>query len=345
MRTADFDYELPASAIAQEPAAERDASRLLVLPREGGAVRHHFFRELPDLLRPGDLVVVNRSRVIAARLLGRRSRGGEAEILLLRDKGEDGRWEAMVRPGRHLRPGQRVTVDDDLSVMVESEALAADGRRQVRLLSKRRDVAAALERCGHTPLPPYIRRPDRPEDRERYQTVYAREAGSIAAPTAGLHFTPAVLARLRERGIETADLVLHVGPGTFRPVTAERVEDHVVEPEPFSVPAETAEAVARARARGGRVVAVGTTTVRVLETVARADRAIDARDGEAGLVIVPGFAFRVVDALLTNFHLPRSSLLLLVAGFAGRARVLDAYAEALRAGYRFYSYGDAMLIE
>jgi len=228
--------------------------------------------------------------------------------------------------------------------MVESEALAADGRRQVRLLSKRRDVAAALERCGHTPLPPYIRRPDRPEDRERYQTIYAREAGSIAAPTAGLHFTPAVLARLRERGIETADLVLHVGPGTFRPVTAERVEDHVVEPEPFSVPAETAAAVSAARARGGRVVAVGTTTIRVLETVARADGGIDARDGEAGLVIVPGFAFRAVDALLTNFHLPRSSLLLLVSAFAGRERVLQAYAEAVRAGYRFYSYGDAMLI-
>jgi len=316
----------------------------MVLPRAGGAARHHAFRDLPDLLAPGDLVVVNRSRVIPARLLGQRSRGGEAEILLLRDKGTDGRWEAMVRPGRHLRPGQRVTVDEDLSVMVESEALAADGRRQVRLLSKRRDVAAALERCGHTPLPPYIRRPDRPEDRERYQTIYAREAGSIAAPTAGLHFTPAVLARLRERGIETADLVLHVGPGTFRPVTAERVEDHVVEPEPFSVPAETAAAVSAARARGGRVVAVGTTTIRVLETVARADGGIDARDGEAGLVIVPGFAFRAVDALLTNFHLPRSSLLLLVSAFAGRERVLQAYAEAVRAGYRFYSYGDAMLI-
>jgi len=315
----------------------------MVLPREGGAVRHHVFRDLPDLLAPGDLLVLNRSRVIPARLLGRRSRGGEAEILLLRDKG-DGRFEAMVRPGRHLRPGQRVTVDDDLSVVVESEALAADGRRQVRLLSRRRDVAAGLERCGHTPLPPYIRRPDRPLDRERYQTVYAREAGSIAAPTAGLHFTAALLARLRERGIETAEVVLHVGPGTFRPVTAERVEDHVVEPEPFSVPKETAVAVAAARARGGRVVAVGTTTVRVLETVARAEGGIEAREGEAGLVIVPGFAFRVVDALVTNFHLPRSSLLLLVAAFAGRERVLAAYAEAIEEGYRFYSYGDAMLI-
>jgi len=315
----------------------------MVLPRGGGPVHHHVFRELPDLLAPGDLVVMNRSRVIPARLLGLRSRGGEAEVLLLRDKG-DGHWEAMVRPGRHLRPGQRVTVDEDLTVVVESEALAADGRRQVRLLSKRRDVAAGLARCGHTPLPPYIRRPDRPEDRERYQTVYAREPGSIAAPTAGLHFTPAVLAALRARGIETAEVVLHVGPGTFRPVTAERVEDHAVEPEPFAVSKETAEAVSAARARGGRVVAVGTTTVRVLETVARADRGVEAREGETSLVIVPGFTFRAVDALVTNFHLPRSSLLLLVAAFAGRERVLGAYAEAIREGYRFYSYGDAMLL-
>ena len=343
MRTSDFDYELPPSAIAQEPAAERDSSRLMVLPREKGDVRHHVFRHLPDLLSPGDLVVVNRSRVFPARLLGRRASGGGAEVLLLRDKGE-GRWEAMVRPGRHLRPGQRVTVDEDLTVVVESEALAGDGRRQIRILSKRREVAAGLERCGHTPLPPYIRRPDRPEDRDRYQTVYAREAGSIAAPTAGLHFTPALLDRLRERHIEVAEVVLHVGPGTFRPVTAARVEDHIVEPEPFSVPEETAAAVAAARERGGRVVAVGTTTVRTLESVARADRGVEARDGHAGLVIVPGFNFRVVDALITNFHLPRSSLLLLVAAFAGRERVLGAYAEALRAGYRFYSYGDAMLI-
>jgi S-adenosylmethionine:tRNA ribosyltransferase-isomerase len=334
---------LPASAIAQEPAAERDASRLMVLPRAGGAIRHRVFRDLPDLLSPGDLVVVNRSRVIPARLLGRRSRGGEAEILLIRDRGL-GRWEAMVRPGRHLRPGQRVTLDDDLSVVVESEALAADGRRRVRVLSKRRDIEGGLERCGHTPLPPYIRRRDLPLDRERYQTVYAREPGSIAAPTAGLHFTPDVMGRLRERGIDVAEVVLHVGPGTFRPVSAERVEDHVVEPEPFSVPEETAAAVAAARARRGRVVAVGTTTVRALETVAGADGRIEARDGEASLVIVPGFAFRVVDVLLTNFHLPRSSLLLLVAAFAGRERVLAAYAEAVREGYRFYSYGDAMLI-
>jgi S-adenosylmethionine:tRNA ribosyltransferase-isomerase len=315
----------------------------MVLPRAGGTPRHHAFRDLPDLIAPGDLLVVNRSRVFPARLRGRRAGGGEAEILLLRDRG-DGRWEAMVRPGRHLRPGQKVSLDEDLSVVIESEALASDGRRQVRLLSKRRDVVAGLDRCGHVPLPPYIRRPDRPSDRERYQTIYARESGSVAAPTAGLHFTPAVLDRLKTRGIEVAELVLHVGPGTFRPVTAERAEDHVLEAEPFVLPPETASALAAARARGGRVVAVGTTSVRVLETVASADGRFQAGEGETDLVIVPGFAFRVVDALLTNFHLPRSSLLMLVAAFAGRERVLQAYAEALREGYRFYSYGDAMLI-
>jgi S-adenosylmethionine:tRNA ribosyltransferase-isomerase len=340
---ADFDYELPPDLIAQEPLPERDASRLLVLDRRTGGTSHHAFAELPELLAAGDLVVVNRSRVIPARLLGRRAKGGEAEILLVRDRGE-GRWEAMVRPGRHLRPGQRVTIDEDLSVMVESEALDESGRRQVRLLSKRRDIEGALERCGHTPLPPYIRRPDRPADRERYQTVYAREVGSVAAPTAGLHFTAALLTRLRERGVERAEVVLHVGPGTFQPVKAARVEDHRVAPEPYAVPPETAAAVRSTRARGGRVVAVGTTTARTLESAAGSDGTVAAGEGETGLVIVPGHRFRALDALLTNFHLPRSSLLLLVAAFAGREAVLRAYAEAVRLRYRFYSYGDAMLV-
>jgi S-adenosylmethionine:tRNA ribosyltransferase-isomerase len=340
---AQFDYDLPPELIAQEPLAERDASRLLVLDRRTGETSHHLFAELPGMLAAGDLLVVNRSRVIPARLLGQRSRGGEAEILLLRDRSE-GRWEAMVRPGRHLRPGQRVTIDDDLSVMVESEALDESGRRQVRLLSKRRDIEGALERCGRTPLPPYIRRPDRPADRERYQTVYARESGSVAAPTAGLHFTTAVLTQLESKGVDRAEVVLHVGPGTFQPVKAARVEDHRVAPEPYVVPAETAAAVAATRARGGRVVAAGTTTVRALESAAVSDGAVAAREGETRLVIVPGHRFRAVDALLTNFHLPRSSLLLLVAAFAGRENVLRAYAEAVEQRYRFYSYGDAMLV-
>ena len=338
-----FDYELPPELIAQEPLPERDASRLLVLDRRSAATSHHAFRELPSLLAPDDLLVLNRSRVIPARLLGRRARGGEAEVLLVRDRG-DGRWEALVRPGRHLRPGQRVTIDDDLSVMIESEALREDGTRQVRLLSRRRDIEGALERCGHTPLPPYIRRPDRPADRERYQTVYAREPGSVAAPTAGLHFSAPLLAQLAERGVERADVLLHVGPGTFQPVKVPRVEDHRVAAEAREVPPETAAAVERTRARGGRVVAVGTTTVRALESAARPDGTVAAGEGETDLVILPGHRFRTVDAILTNFHLPRSSLLLLVAAFAGRDAVLQAYAEAVRQRYRFYSYGDAMLI-
>jgi S-adenosylmethionine:tRNA ribosyltransferase-isomerase len=339
----DFDYELPPEAIAQAPLAERDASRLMVLDRARGNRQHRMFRDLPDLLRPGDLLVLNRSRVIPARLLGRRASGGAAEILLVRDLG-DGRWQALVRPGRHLRPGQRVTVDEDLSVVIESEALAEDGRRRVRLLSRRRDVAGALARSGHVPLPPYVRRPDTAADRERYQTVYAREPGSVAAPTAGLHFTPELLARLRAAGIGAAEVVLHVGPGTFRPVTAERVEDHRVQPEAYDIPEETALAIGETRARGGRVVAVGTTTVRTLEGAARDTGEVHAAAGETDLVIVPGFRFRVVSALVTNFHLPRSSLLLLVSAFAGREAVLEAYADALASGYRFYSYGDAMLI-
>ena len=343
MDISEFDYDLPPELIAQEPLRERDASRLLVLDRRSGHIAHRAIRDLPELLAAGDLLVLNRSRVIPARLLGTRARGGEGEILLLRDRGE-GRWEAMVRPGRHLRPGQRVTIDDDLSVVVESEALAEDGRRRVRLLSKRHDIAGALERCGHVPLPPYIRRADEPSDRERYQTVYARESGSVAAPTAGLHFTPALLARLHARGVGRAEVVLHIGPGTFQPVKTARVEDHRVASEPYVVPPETAEAVRRARAGGGRVVAVGTTTVRTLESVAPGDGSVASGEGETGLVVIPGHRFRAVDALLTNFHLPRSSLLLLVAAFAGREAVLRAYAEAVRERYRFYSYGDVMLI-
>jgi S-adenosylmethionine:tRNA ribosyltransferase-isomerase len=343
VRIQDFDYELPEAAIAQEPLPERDASRLLVLDRRDGSLRHQVFRDLPELLEPGDLVVVNRTRVFPARLLGRRSAGGTAEVLLVRRLAGD-LWEALVRPGRRLRAGDRVEIAPDLSVAIESEAQGPDARRRVRILAKDPDAAGALERLGHVPLPPYIRRPDRPEDRDRYQTTYSREPGSVAAPTAGLHFTPELLARLRARGIGIAELVLHVGPGTFKPVAADDVRRHTVAPEPFLVPRETAEAVQQARGRGGRVVAVGTTTTRALETTSRGDRHVVPGAGETDLVIVPGSRFRVVDALVTNFHLPRSSLLLLVSAFAGRERVLSAYRAALDAGYRFYSYGDAMLI-
>jgi S-adenosylmethionine:tRNA ribosyltransferase-isomerase len=334
-----FDYDLPPDRIAQEPLKERDASRLLVLDRRSKGVAHSTFRDLPELLDPGDLVVVNRSRVFPARVLGRREGGGAAEVLLVRDLG-DGTWDALLRPGGRLREGARIRVADDLVVVVLEAP--RDAVRRVRLESP--DAGAALERHGHVPLPPYIHRQDRTEDRERYQTVYAREAGSVAAPTAGLHFTSSLRARLAERGVQWAELVLHVGPGTFRPVEVDRVEEHEVAAEPFEVPEETAEAVARARARGRRVVAVGTTTTRVLESRIEHDGRIRAGAGETDLVIVPGFPFRAANALVTNFHLPRSSLLLLVSAFAGRERVLEAYAQAIAEGYRFYSYGDAMLI-
>ena len=288
-------------------------------------------------------MVINRSRVFPARLLGTRSGGGEAEVLLVRSLG-DNLWEAMVRPGRRLRPGTRVRVDAALEVEVQGGTPLPDGRRRVRLLARSGDASREIERIGHIPLPPYIRRPDRADDKARYQTVYAREPGSVAAPTAGLHFTEGLLARLHARGIDLAEVVLHVGPGTFRPVQVEDVADHTVPAEPFVLPEATATAIARARERGRRVVAVGTTTARVLETRADSSGRVAAGEGETALVIAPPFAFQVVHALVTNFHLPRSSLLLLVAAFAGRERILAAYAEALRQGYRFYSYGDAMLL-
>lgn len=314
------------------------------LPRDGGAATDHVFRDLPRLLRRGDLLVVNRSRVFPARLLGRRPRGGMAEILLLRDVGDD-RWEALVRPGRRLRPGAVIAIDGDLTATVESGSVGSEGRRLVWLRTAGGTVEAALDRAGHIPLPPYIRRADRPDDRDRYQTVYAREKGSVAAPTAGLHFTAELLSALHAAGVETREVVLHVGPGTFRPVTVEEIEDHRLEPEPYVIPPAAAEAIAATRARGGRVVAVGTTVVRTLEAAARDDGTVNPGAGETALVIRPGFAFRVIDGLITNFHLPRSSLLLLVAAFAGREQVLSAYAEAVRRGYRFYSYGDAMLVD
>ncbi len=345
MKVSDFRYELPEGAIAQEPLPERDRSRLLVLDRRTGTTTHRAFRDLPELLAPGDLVVVNTSRVFPARLFARRPRGRPAEVLLVQPLSPEARlWSAWLRPGRRIRRGDRLTVSDELALVVEEDTSTSDGRRRIRLETDAADVWSLLDTIGHVPLPPYIERADRPEDKERYQTVYARERGSVAAPTAGLHFTPTVLEALASRGIERAEIVLHVGPGTFQPVKAENVEDHRVAPEPFEIPKQTAQAVARARSRGGRVVAVGTTTVRALETSVRDDGTIAEGAGETSLVIYPPFQFRATDALLTNFHLPRSSLLLLVCAFAGREPVLAAYAEAVAHGYRFYSYGDAMLI-
>ena len=347
MDTADFDYELPPAAIAQEPLRERDASRLLVLDRATGRRWHRTFRDLPDLLDPGDLLVLNRSRVWPARLRGRRPGGGEAEILLVRSHGA-GEWDALVRPGRRLKAGSRVVMSADFDVTVGEAVGPPEGPgaplRRVHLRSRDGDPDAAIERLGRVPLPPYINRPDTPSDRERYQTIYASEPGSVAAPTAGLHFSQALLDRLDRKGVKRAHVVLHVGPGTFQPVKVERVEDHKVAAEWFVVPEETATAIRQARRDGLRVVAVGTTTTRALETAAIPERIVSARTGETSLVIVPGYGFRVVDALISNFHLPRSSLLLLAAAFAGRQELLAAYAEAITHGYRFYSYGDAMLI-
>ena len=338
-----FDYDMPLGAIAQQPLAQRDASRLLVLERATDRLKDCVFSDLPGLLAPGDLVVVNRSRVRPARLLGRRPGGGRTEVLLI-ERLDSGEWEGLVRPARRLRPGDTVSIADGVAVRIASGPLGADGRRRLRLESQEQDPERLLSQVGRVPLPPYIRRPDAALDRERYQTLYARETGSVAAPTAGLHFSQAVLSELSARGIERTEVLLHVGPGTFRPVRARRTEDHRVEPEPFEVGPEACAAVERTRARGGRVIAVGTTSVRALESAAASDGALRPRTARTDLVITPGYRFCVVDALITNFHLPRSSLLLLVAALAGRERILAAYAEALRRGYRFYSYGDAMLL-
>jgi S-adenosylmethionine:tRNA ribosyltransferase-isomerase len=340
--TRDFDYELPASSIAQQPLP-RGESRLLVLDR-AGPERHSRVRDLPGLFRPGDLLVVNDTRVIPARLFGRRPGGGRMEILLVEPAGER-EWEALVKPGRRARPGTVIELAPGLAA--EVVAGHGDGRHRLRFSEP---VEPHLERLGHVPLPPYIHRPDTPEDRERYQTVYARRPGAIAAPTAGLHFTEEILRRIEEAGAAIARVTLHVGIGTFRPVAAERVEDHRMDAERYEIGEEAAAAVRQARERSragaGRVVAVGTTVVRTLEAAALAGGGeIRAGAGSTDLFITPGFRFQAVDALLTNFHLPRSTLLMLVSAFAGRERVLEAYAEAVREGYRFYSYGDAMLAE
>jgi len=340
-----FDYELPAALIAQEPAEPRDASRLLVLDRRRGAWQDRFFRDLPDLLRPGDCLVANRSRVIPARLLGTDIEGGRpVELLLLRPVGPE-RWEALVRPGRRCRVGARVELAGG-AARAEIVGAGAAGTRLVQIESPW-PVRELLEQHGLPPLPPYIARHDapKPEDRERYQTVYARDDGSVAAPTAGLHFTPELLARLAAREVAAHYLTLHVGPATFRPLRAARIEEHRMEAESVEIPEATARAVHEAKRDGRRVVAVGTTTTRALEWAAGEDGRLRPGAGEADLFIVPGHRFRVVDALVTNFHLPRSTLLVLAAAFAGRELLLDAYRHAVAARYRFYSYGDAMLIE
>jgi S-adenosylmethionine:tRNA ribosyltransferase-isomerase len=337
-RLADFDYLLPELAIAQKPAPRGD-SRMLHLAADG-QIGHFGVRDLPRLLRAGDLLVVNDTRVIPARLFAHRpDTGGRLELLLVTRLSER-RWVALTKPGRRARPGSVFEIEKGQSFEVLRQL--EGGRVEVRF---ERPIEPDLERLGHVPLPPYIRRPDDAEDRTSYQTVYAARPGAIAAPTAGLHFDQALLDALRRAGVDLAKVTLHVGIGTFRPVTVDRIEDHRMDSEWFEIPPATADAIRRTRADGGRVVAVGTTVVRSLESAADSRGELEATAGHTDLFIRPGYDFRVVDRLLTNFHLPRSTLLMLVCAFAGRQAVLDAYRAALASGYRFYSYGDCMLVE
>ncbi len=369
----DFDYELPGERIAREPPADRAGARLLHLDRSQSSLTDGWFRDFPERLRAGDLLVINNTRVLAARLFGRRAGlgaqpvsprnpaardflRGKVEVLLTRPVAapeaagaaapQSLEWEALVRPGRKIAVGERLLLGEHGELEAEVTGRGEFGERRLRF-SPVPDFAGLLERLGHVPLPPYLGRPDRPEDRSRYQTVYARESGSVAAPTAGLHFTPEILAAIARRGVEIAEITLHVGLGTFQPVHTEVVEEHQMHRERYHLSQAAAGQINRARSSGRRIVAVGTTTVRTLESAARlaGDAPLPAGGGEADLFIYPGFQFRVIGALLTNFHLPKSTLLMLVSAFAGRDRVLGAYAHAVREGYRFYSYGDCMFVE
>lgn len=346
MLISDFDYELPEELIAQRPLERRDASRMLVLERAGRTWHDSLFAELPAYIRAGDLLVVNNTRVFPARLHGlREPTGGQVELFLIREREPDV-WEALARPARRLQPGARVSFKDSRLRAEVVEALD-EGRRILRFYADA-PLYALIEEIGETPLPPYIKRgdgsPPSSEDRERYQTVYAQTSGAIAAPTAGLHFTPAVMEELRARGAFITEITLHVGYGTFEPVRVEDLSEHRVEAERFEIGRAAAELINETRSRGSRIIAVGTTTTRALEAAADAKGVISAREAEADLTITPGYRFRVVDALITNFHLPRSSLLVLVSAFAGRELVLAAYNYAVQSRYRFYSYGDCMLI-
>ncbi len=344
MKVSDFDYELPEGRIAQEPAPRRDASRMMVLDRDTGGVEDRVFTDFPGLLSPGDLVVLNDTRVLPARLTGKKPTGGRIELFVL-EPHDAGRWWCLVRASKGARPGTAVDLGEGLHATIEERD---DDRWLVTFESASGDVEAKMERLGRPPLPPYIQRetadPRGDDDRDRYQTIYARHSGAVAAPTAGLHFTHDLLKRVERCGVGLAWLTLHVGLGTFQPVRVDDVEDHRIHAESYDLPRRTAVAIDATRERGGRVVAVGTTVTRVLESCALGEGRVRAGSGRCELFIYPGFEFSVVDVLLTNFHLPRSTLLMLVCAFAGRARILDAYRQAIERGYRFYSYGDAMVI-
>lgn len=368
MLVSDFHFHLPEELIAQEPLAARDASRMLHLRRSTGEWFDREFHDFPDLLRPGDLVVFNNTRVFPARLYGRRAGAraqsvsphnpaaraflhGRIEVLLTRQLSADpDDWECLVRPGRKIGIGERLYFGEHDELQAEVLTRAEFGERRIRFQpvvgSNGDDFFAALDRIGHVPLPPYISRPDSPRDRERYQTVYAEHRGSVAAPTAGLHFTPEILERIRQRGAETAEITLHVGLGTFQPIRVERVEDHQIHSEPYSISPAAASALNQALQQSRRIVAIGTTTVRALEHAARLGAGtIAAGSARADLFIYPGFEFKVVQAMLTNFHLPQSSLLMLASAFGGKKNTLRAYQHAVSGKYRFYSYGDCMFVE
>ncbi len=339
-RVSDYDFTLPESLIAQAPMERRDGSRLLVVDRAAGTISHHLFREIVDFIPAGDALAVNTTKVIRARLLGTRPSGAPAEVLLLKALGDEV-WEAMVQPGAKLQAGKMVTIADDFRIeMLEP---TERGTKYVRLHAAH-DSAAAIEKYGHIPLPPYMTRGDTSDDAERYQTVYAQQAGSVAAPTAGLHFTDDVLAALSAKGVRRAEVVLHVGAGTFRPISVDDPLEHVMHEESYQVSTATAAVVNDVKRAGRSVWAVGTTSMRTLESAAHDDGQLAAREGETSIFIYPPYRFKLVDHLLTNFHLPKSTLVMLVAAFAGYELTMRAYREAIEQQYRFYSYGDAMLI-
>ena len=339
MKKSDFSFDLPEELIAQTPLQRRDSSRLMHLDPQTGRIEHRHFYELPEYLREGDCLVVNDTRVLPARLLGARRSGGSVELLLLRDLG-DGRWECLSRPGRKTKPGTELSFGNgELTATVEA---VADGGNRIVQFRYEGIFLEVLERLGKMPLPPYIK--EELQDAERYQTVYSREIGSAAAPTAGLHFTPELLEQIRAMGVTVCSITLHVGLGTFRPVKEDEIEDHEMHSEYCIVPQETADAINRTKERGGRVIAVGTTSCRTLESFAAEDGRLEAASGWTNIFIYPGYRFKCIDALITNFHLPESTLIMLVSALAGREQVLHAYEVAVQERYRFFSFGDAMLI-
>ncbi len=367
MNISEFDFELPEGLIAQEPSKDRDRSRLMVVDRKSGLIEHRLFFEITDYLKAGDLLVINDTKVIPARLMGRKGTGGRAEVFLLeKDDKEGNSWECLVG-GKRIRPGVMIEFDDNLNGEVLEEV--GDGRFKIRFHSDR-PFEEVLEEVGQVPLPPYIKRvqssefgvqsktpqlptPDSKLDKDRYQTVFAEKEGAVAAPTAGLHFTEALLKKIKEKGIDIATVTLHVGPGTFLPVRVENIEEHKMLPERYEISTASAEKINRAKAEGRRVIAVGSTSMRTLEAAATplasplakgGQWGVGAGRGRTSIFIYPGYSFKVVDALVTNFHLPKSTLIMLVSAFAGRDFIFKAYREAIDKGYRFYSYGDAMMI-